>query len=444
MRCPLALRKKNIQIWTSPDNYRYKKAKVAFDFSESIEKSPFDVRDDSGQLVSRSGQPVRILQLSGLNLRSKYVLLTTDFSSGHGDFSNSGTALLKAMDERGQEIPGVFASGGTVWLPEMVDFRKSGLMFDYGFGSRLVTLDTPNASGRDGFVAFTAGRNSYLPGALCETEPEVQAFWFSCLDEMIAAGVDGVDFREENHSTHTDFPQEYGFNPTVLKRCSGLQGDLLENIARVRGDAYTEFLRACKQRLTRCGKRMRYHLQLDFFRPAPPAIRLLAYPANIHFDWQRWLNEGLMDEAALRFYQMPFDAIFTDTIAQSMIAMCRKGNIPLTVNRYMGQARDQLPSELHRVRKDGHFAGFIFYETQNFLRFDASGRLLHKQLGGAECLETNRKVNHGKEKAHPLQSRRKVANETPVAQRHRGLPSYNLSLSKVKPCYAFGPSPVMH
>lgn len=156
-----------------------------------------------------------------------------------GDFRNAGTALLTALDERGQEIPGVFATGGAIWLRNMVDFRKGGLIFELGFGATPVTLDEPNKSPRKGFIAFAAGRNKYLPGSLCETEPEVQKFWLSCLDEMIAAGVDGVDFREENHSTHTDFPCEYGFNPVVLERCHGVKGSLEENIARVRGDAYT-------------------------------------------------------------------------------------------------------------------------------------------------------------------------------------------------------------
>ena len=262
--------------------------------------------------------------MSDLNLRAKYLLVTTDFRDGAGDFTNSGTALLTALDEQGQEIPGVFATGGTVWLANMVDFRNGGLMFDHGFGAEPVTLDAPNASGRKGFIAFTAGRNKYLPGALCETEPKVQEFWLSCLDEMIAAGVDGVDFREENHSTHTDFPDEYGFNPVVLQRCRGLEGSLEANVARVRGEAYTDFLRKCKQRLSACGKRMRYNLQLDYFRPDPPACRLLAYPANLRFDWRQWLEEGLMDEVNIRFYQLPFNAVFDDKIAQEMIAACRR------------------------------------------------------------------------------------------------------------------------
>jgi uncharacterized lipoprotein YddW (UPF0748 family) len=369
---PTRVTGESIEIWTSANNYGYQKANVAPRFAQSVEKSPREVRDNQGRVLTRKGDPVRVLTLSGLDLHDKYILVTTSFSRGSGDFSNSGTALLTALDVKGQEIPGVFASGKTIWLSKMVDFRKGGLMYDHGYGAASVTLDEPNASGRRGFIAFTIGRNTFLPGALCETEPKVQEFWLSCLDEMIAAGVDGVDFREENHSTHTDVPNEYGYNPVILEQCKNVQGDLQQNIARIRGDAYTAFLRRCKQRLSASGKRMRYNLQLDYFRTAPPESRLLAYPANLTFQWQRWIGEGLMDQAVLRFYAFPFKAIFEDKIAREMITACKEHAIPMCVNRYLS-APDQLPTEAERVYRDGRFSGFIFYETAAYLKFDKSG-----------------------------------------------------------------------
>lgn len=371
---PTRITKEHLQIWTSSNNYRYERVDVAPKFSDAVEESSREVCDQNGTILTRKGDPVRVLTLSGLNLRDKYLLVTTDFCDGPGDFSNAGTALLTALDEQDQRIPGVFATGRTIWLATMVDFRNGGLVFDHGRGDAMLTLDEANASGKKGFIAFTAGRNKYLPGALCETEPKVQEFWLSCLDEIIAAGVDGVDFREENHSTHTDFPKEYGFNPVVLERCQGLEGNLEENIARVRGEAYTDFLRKCKERLSANGRLMRYNLQLDYLRPDPPACRLLAYPANLHFEWQRWLKEGLLDEVNIRFYQLPFNAVFDDSVAQEMVAACRQRNIPMCVNRYIPQdAGKVLPAEIQRVKQDGRFAGFIFYETASFLKFDASG-----------------------------------------------------------------------
>ena len=151
------------------------------------------------------------------------------------------------------------------------------------------------------------------------------------------------------------------------------RGWLVAKIRDVRGQAYTKFLRTCKTRLAASGRRMRYNLQLDFFRPDPPAARLLAYPANIHFDWERWLDEGLMDEAILRFYQLPFAAIFDDPVSAAMTGRCQQNGIPVVVNRYVGSAGDQLPQEVARVRADARFSGFILYETANFIAFNAAG-----------------------------------------------------------------------
>ena len=129
----------------------------------------------------------------------------------------------------------------------------------------------------------------------------MQGYWLRCVEEMLAAGVDGIDIREENHSTHTDEPQAYGFNHVVLARCRAGH-DLQSEVARVRGEAYTDFLRQAKARLSAGGARLRYQLNMDYFRPAPPACRALAFPANLHFDWQCWLAERLFDEAVLRSY----------------------------------------------------------------------------------------------------------------------------------------------
>lgn len=379
---PTRITRDHLQVWTSPDNWHYQQIPVEFTLAQSVEPAPHEVRDHEGAVLTRQGEDVRVLTLAGLELKEKYVLITTDFTDGLSDFGNAGTAILTAHDAQGREIPGVFATGATVWTASLVNFREGGLTFDYGWGAKRITLDAPNTSGKQGLIAFARGRNPYLSGALCETEPRVQEFWLSCLEEMIVAGVDGVDFREESHSTHTDTVRDYGFNDVVLRQCGDLQGDALcDRISEVRGHAYTEFLRTCKTRLAACGRRMRYNLQLDFFRPDPPAARLLGYPANIHFEWERWLDEGLMDEAILRFYHYPFEAVFQDPVGAQMIARCQQRGIPLVVNRYVDSAGEKLPDEVARIHADPRFSGFIFYETMNFIQFDTAGRCALKMPG---------------------------------------------------------------
>ena len=207
--------------------------------------------------------------------------------------------------------------------------------------------------------------------ALCETEPEVQAYWLRCIREMLDAGVDGVDFREENHSTHTDYPRDYGYNPAVLAQCASRGTD---DIAQVRGDAYTAFLRRAKALIGGAGRPMRYNLQIDWFRPDPSEGRAAAYPANLDFQWRRWIDEGLMDEAILRFYYIPFDCLYEDDVAREMIERCQARELPMTVNRYLnahgrgGAPQDALADEFRRIRDDDRFGGFILYETNSFMK----------------------------------------------------------------------------
>ena len=156
-------------------------------------------------------------------------MVTTDFHEGPADFENTGVDIMAALDAAGHEITGVFATGAAIWEGNKADFRTWGLMFDDGWARMSICLDDPNNTpsgpvgyglGHRGVIAFTAGRNEHLPAALCETEPAVQAHWLQCVQEMIDAGVDGVDFRVEGHSTHTDYPDEYGYNDIVMEQAA--------------------------------------------------------------------------------------------------------------------------------------------------------------------------------------------------------------------------------
>jgi hypothetical protein len=368
---PTRVSAEHLQIWTSPCNHAYQQAAAPFKFAETVEPAVRDVRDQHGVLVTRRGDPVRVLTLSGLELTDAYILVTTDFSEGPADFTNAGTDLMVALDAGGREIPGVFATGAACWLATRVDFRRYGLVFDYGWGRGVTGLDAPNGGGRAGIVAFTRGRNACLPAALCETEPAVQDFWLQCLEEMVAAGVDGVDVREENHCTHTDEPAAYGFNPVVLAQCRAAH-ELLGEVARVRGAAYTEFLRKARRLLAPRGVALRYHLNMDHYRPDPPPGRALAYPLNLHFDWQRWLAEGLLDEAVLRSYHHR-GAMLTDAFGKAMVASCREAGVPISFNHHVFSDEQWYLEEAVRVAADGRFAGLILYELNSFLRMEAGG-----------------------------------------------------------------------
>lgn len=368
---PTRVTKDHLQIWTSTRNYRYRRQDIPFILTETVEPAPRDVRDHTGAVVTQQGDPVRVLTLSGFHIDAPYVLVTTDFSEGVSDFSHSGSALLTALDADGREVAGVTATGGGCWLAGQVNFREWGLIFDYGWGRAVAALDVSNADGRSGIIAFARGKNDTLPAALCETEPAVQQFWLGCLGEMIAAGVDGVDFREENHCTHTDEPEAYGFNDIVLDRCHPGR-DLPSEVSRVRGEAYTAFIRRARQLLSASGVRLRYHLNMDHFRPDPPPCRALAYPANICFSWQEWLSQGLLDAAVLRSYNYRSEML-SDPVGNAMIEACREAAIPISFNHHVFSDDRWYLEEAIRAASDRRFDGLILYEASNFLRTNSDG-----------------------------------------------------------------------
>ncbi|NQU09994.1 hypothetical protein HQ590_04330 [bacterium] len=402
---PTRIRKENLQIWTSDLNCRYVRREMPFAFAETVEPSPVEVRDIYGNLLTAPGAPVRVLTLAGLALTDPYFVVTTDFSDGPGDFANAWDRLLRVFDAQGREIPGVYATGTAIWLPEWENFRTGGLAFDTGRGPEATTLDLPNGGGDQlarsgnrelqlpglaqcqGIVGFARGRNAHLPGGLCETEPAVQEYWLRCVGEILAAGVDGIEVRVENHSCHTDTPDDYGYNEAVLARVPPGSPDLPAAVARVRGDAYTEFLRRAKKLIAAAGKALRVNLNVDWFRPAAerPRSRRLAYPANIDFDWRRWVAEGLLDTAMLRPFATPFAGIFgEDAAAREMLTACGEQQIPVSANRYVW-SNPGLLDEFRRVRADPRFSGFVLYETWSYLWFTPEGGcdLAHQLAGRA-------------------------------------------------------------
>jgi hypothetical protein len=380
---PTRIRKENLQFWSSADNYQYQPLDVAFDLEENVEPAERDVENMIGNvyynhttLLTRKGDPIRTLTISGLHLPQSYVLITTDFKDGTPDFHNTATEMLRAYDADGNEIVGIFSNGGAIYNGPLVDFRDWGLMFDTGYGCAPAHLDESNDAGNAGLIAFTRGRSDTLDGALCETEPAVQSFWLECVDAILDAGVDGIDFRVENHSTHTDFPFDYGYNPIVLEKLSDPDHPDPKEIARVRGDAYTEFLRNARQRIKDRGKSMRINLQVDYLRPDPPLSRLLAYPANLDLQWRRWIDEGLADEAIFRFVNYQFDEILNAASAQEVVEHCNRYNVPIAFNRYV--THGDLPEEVRQIRGDERFCGFIFYETCCFTEYKPDGTVAMK------------------------------------------------------------------
>jgi hypothetical protein len=401
---PLRFGPENLEIWGSDDNCGFRKRDVAFAVSESVELCRRDVMDVLGNPVTRRGEPVRTLNLTGLNLLDPFIAVTTNLSCETGAFRNTAIEMIRAYGPGDQPLPIVVASHKAVWQRPR-DFRAGDLEFDSGVGDVNVCLDVTNQGRvcphclehgetdcipqnpifpdtpicRDGVIAFAKGRNAYVPASLCEAYPEVQDYWLSWVGQCLQAGVDGVDWRISNHSCWTNTPEIYGFNEPVLReyeRRYGVNPDHAPYdpalVGALRGEFFDQFLQKVQRRLHAAGKRMHVHCEVESFRPDACQARWRTRPGNIHFNWQHWLQSGLPDEVTLMCVKYTPQQALSDPVGRELLGAARRAGVPVNLRHFIWTSRDGAvqAGRLEDAYRDDDVSGYNLYEAASF--YDAS------------------------------------------------------------------------
>ena len=383
------IRPENIERWTSRDNAGYKKIDVSFDVRESVVVCPRDVVEMDGGAMTKKGDSVRSLDLTGLDLLDPFIAITTNFDDDQGTFVNTALEMVRAFGPENELLPKVVASHSAVWRPGR-DLRTDDLQYDNGVGDIAIRLDVANsrpvsagwgggAPTSDGVVALAKGRNEYLSGAMCEMYPEVREHWLGWVGQCIAAGVDGVDVRISNHSSWSNTPEMYGFNEPVAEeyeRRYGTNPDTghydPELLGGLRGEFFDRFLRAAKTRLSAAGKRLSVHAEMESFRPDACQSRWRTRPGNIDFNWRGWLRSGLADEATLFGRGWNVDRILDDPLVQDMLREADAAGVPVHLSKQVGHPAGFIrwgdeeipaPDKLEYAYRHGGLAGYCLYET---------------------------------------------------------------------------------
>jgi hypothetical protein len=422
------LRPEHLRLWVSEDNFRYRPLSLVPRGVIGVEPAPQTVHDYHGNILTRAGDPVRVVRLVGLDLREPYLVVTTVFTEGRGDFRNTPCAMIEARDRLGAVMHCVVATHAATWVQPR-DFRSYGLEFDQGYGHMPITLDTPwqgadkdpwiPFSGEDefaghallgngasgGFVGLAPGRNEFLPAAPCEAYPSVRSLWLGWVKAMLDAGVDGVDLRVSAHGCLTDEPDAYGWNPPVLEAYAeryGAEPVDLRKLAGVRGDFYSEFVRDASRLVRGRGKKLQVHLHAEAFRERPVFGQQNGVPASIEFQWRRWLESGWVDSAYLRtsWFEAAEDplgeatarsrleTVLQDPVVAEMHAVAARARVPVVLNRYIGRAAglSEYLDDLERITRDGRFAGFDVYEFFDLAQSDESAGALVARHGRLSAL----------------------------------------------------------
>ena len=376
---PTRIRRENLEIWVSGQNCKYQKADIDFDFCDEVVPAYRTFRDFNGGVLAEINRPVRRLTLSGLGIKDKYCIVTTNFdtSAGGGDFKNSAVDMARAYGEDGKEIVISVGRNYNLWYYAPPQAERgcfdNGVSYDDAFGNMQVCLDEPKTDWRQGFIALTRGRNRYLPVALCESYPEVSEFWLKQVREVLEIGADMIDFRIENHCCHTDDPYAYGYNDVVIEEYRRRYGNApvdVRRVAEIRGENYTRFLREAKKIVNSFGKKMHHHLNVEYFREEPPYDRRMAYPWNMRIEWEKWLEEGLLDEATLRTFTFTPAFVLNDPFSLRVVDMCKRHGVPVNYNRYINGTPESYRAEYDLVKSDGRFQTFIVYEVATLMESD--------------------------------------------------------------------------
>ena len=414
---PTRVRRESLQIWTSPNNYRYERRDAAFTLREAVEPAPREVRDSFGNIVTAKGEPVRTLTLEGLDLTDRYVMITTGFRDRKGDFRNTAVGMVEAYGADPEPLPTVVATRSGLWDSPR-DFRTSGLEFDSGFGRHLADLDVDNTSDRgniryramsdDGVIAFARGKNDYLPAAPCEAYPEVRKLWSGWIERIVETGVDGVALRSSSHGTFTDEPMEYGFNEPLAEEYGRLFGAELSasevglrQLARLRGEHYSSFLRWASSRVREAGKKVLVHMHPDGFRSTPSPRHWFGFSGNIDYDWKAWLNEGLADGSTMRpsrfegvedlrtgkAHRMSQSSVLADPVAVEMLTVAQGLDLPVYLNGFAGLVpTDEYVADLESAFRDDRLAGFDIYELAAVMLPSPDGSRLESVEDKIECI----------------------------------------------------------
>ena len=416
---PTRVRPENLQLWTSKDNGRYSRLDAALSVTERVEPAPREVRNYYGELVVAEGAPIRTLTIDGLNIRERFVVVTTDFTDEAGDFINTACGMVEAYGgDSSTPLPVVVASRGAFWTGPR-DLGSNTPDFDSGLGHIEIPLDVNASSEREGFfwnrlaggglVGFAQGKNEYLPGTVSEVYPEVHRLWDGWVDRILDTGVDGIDIRVSSHGSLVDEPWEYGFDEPAVEAYRLKYGtdpwsspDDIVRFSRLRGEHFTSFIRRTSNRARSMGRKMQAHIHTEAFRPDIVHGQIMGFPPNTHFAWQDWMRAGLLD--GITFRTSWFEALedlpgtppvrsrlsnaLKDPVAGEALDLAGELGVPAYMNRYLDRAVgvEEYLSDLETAMRDERFAGFDLYESASFIRPTSDGSRLESYKGRVELI----------------------------------------------------------
>lgn len=389
---PTRIKKENIKIYVSDNNYNYREFKGDFNFEISTAICEDDVWVVAGapyvrKRISKKGETVSTIILSGFEIKEQYVAVTCNCGALY-DPENTETAFKNALSKAiycyaddGTPIPVTVGNKPKVWrINDGTNWKESGLAFDDGFGNYFeFQLDSTD---KEGVYGVARGKNRYVHSHLCECDEGVQKYWFEALENCLNNGFDMITSREENHSIMINDPFAFGYNDSIKEKYFEVYGKCEEKdmdpqkIAKIRGDVYSQLFIEGAKKVRESGKKVALQLNLEMLHDPIPLDRIFAYPMNVEWQWRRWIDEIKPDEVVIRtFCYMP-EFVFSDPQSMEIINAAKVLNVPMTYERYIDKG--DFIKDYKTVKDSGLFDSITLYETCCAFGFDENGKIFDR------------------------------------------------------------------
>lgn len=327
------------------------------------------IPDVNGQPLYSEPKKCRIVNLSGLKLKDKYIAVS--FDNPAGEHVTLPYSMISLFASDSSAIPATVTSRvrtKTVVTDEFKTFGGSGDFRDSGFEFQaLDTIYFGNGWENGAVYGIAKGKLLYMKGTHCEAYPEVRTYWLKQIEHLLQLGADGIDIRLLCHSTGVVDFINYGFNPPIIEAFRSQYGREPENttddylkIMRIRGKFFELFLSDAANMLKSQGKLFQVHLQGCYAQPS------LKYNFNdpcfwampkLLLDWQTVID--LADEITLKDYNWGH---YNPNHANAIKDYAKAQNKPLWIICYLQQGWDLNQDFCRGVNDDERVYGLQLYE----------------------------------------------------------------------------------
>lgn len=369
-----AIKPATVRILVSDDNRTYVPYRGPVTFGQGTVQRPHQRYTPAGNVRSEGAARNWYIELSGLQLKHKYAAVTIGGEEIFG--THRGFMVAEAEDAHGDLAPLTVATTGHR------DFRDDGYFFwkewpgwnnytEPVLQERRWTLHN---------IGVTFQHAPNMPTLLEPTYAGARDIWLARISKLLAAGMDGVCIRSLNHHNGVMSWLQYAFAPIVCDTFAELYGrrpqpsfEDYERVRRIRGDAFTQFLRDAKKICAAAGKKFSVQLENGIDVPVHLDTRM-----QLHLDYKTWMEEGIIDEASLKDFTS-----HSTWVHENVLPLARRRGIPIHVTSrtlsngfdYDGMAT--APQLLTDAYRNG-FAGVSFYEVQNLVELNPEGYPLAK------------------------------------------------------------------